>query len=205
MRGREWWIGRAGLCPRILGAFVMTRVFLVTFGFLGWVWFELSGGTDFQPGQNGVQVLAAAPVAENTIEEAPGIPEVARSGGMGRTLADVTALSQANSGPVIVTPSAQKAALITTTLRVPAVSQEIAPQPAAAVSTQEVPVDYRVVTGNRVNLHSGPGTGFDAIGQLLRGEEVEILAEGDSGWVKLRALDGNDIGRMAESFLISAN
>jgi uncharacterized protein YgiM (DUF1202 family) len=191
----------------------MTRVILVTFGFLGWVWFELSGGRDFQPGQNGVQLLAAAPVSEQEIVDVPGQPEVARSGGMGMTLADVTALSQARQGPVIVTPTPQTAALVTTSLRLPVLSQGSAVQPALDTASDAVvvpvaaapEVDYRVVTGNRVNLRNGPGTGFSPIAQLLRGQEVEILREDSSGWVKLRTLEGSRVGWMSASFLIGAN
>ena len=66
-------------------------------------------------------------------------------------------------------------------------------------------VDYRTVTGSRVNLRGGPSTGFDVVTQLLQGEEVEILDDTGDGWVKLRALDGNDIGWMADSFLTASN
>ncbi len=49
------------------------------------------------------------------------------------------------------------------------------------------------VTGDNVNIRSGPGTGYDAVGSLSEGDEVEILAQfeidgtywgcTDKGWV----------------------
>ena len=42
----------------------MIRIMLLTFVVLGWAWFELSGGSDFVPGQHGVTVMAdVKPVA----------------------------------------------------------------------------------------------------------------------------------------------
>ena len=41
------------------------------------------------------------------------------------------------------------------------------------------------VTGDTVNIRSGPGTGYDAVGSLKEGDEVKILAQfliGDSYW-----------------------
>jgi hypothetical protein len=64
--------------------------------------------------------------------------------------------------------------------------------------------DYRTVTGSRVNLRLGPATTFAVVTQLLRGEEVEVLDDTGNGWVKLRALDGSDVGWMADSFLTSS-
>ena len=76
------------------------------------------------------------------------------------------------------------------------------PQP---VVTEAVSIDYRVVTGSRVNLRAGPGTRYGVVTQLLQGEEVEILTDDGTGWVELRALDGNSIGWMADAFLASAD
>ena len=61
--------------------------------------------------------------------------------------------------------------------------------------------DIREVTGGRVNLRRGPGTNFNAVGRLTRGEQVLVLSE-ENGWVKLRVLETGRIGYMAD-FLVS--
>jgi uncharacterized protein YgiM (DUF1202 family) len=66
-------------------------------------------------------------------------------------------------------------------------------------------IDYRVVSGSRVNLRAGPGTDFGIVTRLVRGNEVEILDDTGAGWVKLRALDGNDVGWMSDAFLVAAD
>lgn len=183
----------------------MTKVILLTFGVLGWAWFEMSGGADFQPGQNGVTLLAAAPVVQ-TERETPIKPVVERVARADTTSAPLTGLTPpkleqviaasvvVEQAPVIAPAQEQVAALDNPIVQTDAVIEVAAPK-----------VDYRQVTGSRVNLRGGPGTGFDVVTQLLRGEEVEILESEGDGWVKLRALDGNDIGWMSESFLKAVN
>jgi uncharacterized protein YraI len=64
-----------------------------------------------------------------------------------------------------------------------------------------VEIDYRRVTGNRVNLRAGPGTSFGVVDTLRRGDEVEVLQDPGTGWVKLRSFEGNSIGWMSGQFL----
>lgn len=45
----------------VLGAF-MVRLFVLTFAFLGWAWYEMSGGSEFEPGENGIALLARVEV-----------------------------------------------------------------------------------------------------------------------------------------------
>ena len=52
-----------------------------------------------------------------------------------------------------------------------------------------------------MNLRRGPGTNFNAVGRLTRGEQVLVLSE-ENGWVKLRVLETGRIGYMAD-FLVS--
>lgn len=58
------------------------------------------------------------------------------------------------------------------------------------------------VTGDGVNIRSGPGTGFDAVGSLNKGNTVKIHAQlkvgdmtwgcTDKGWVSMKYVDMND-------------
>ncbi|MCA0919090.1 SH3 domain-containing protein [Pseudooceanicola nanhaiensis] len=74
---------------------------------------------------------------------------------------------------------------------------EAAAEPAAAGR------DIRTVSGNRVNLRMGPGTNYNVLTSLSRGDEVEVLQQPGNGWVKLKSMNGNSIGWMAE-YLVSA-
>ncbi|PYG31239.1 SH3 domain-containing protein [Pelagimonas varians] len=180
----------------------MARVILLTFACLGWAWFELSGGSDFQPGQNGVTLVASVPkVTSDRIE--PAVPQVARADTTGSALtsfgtpktAKVILASAVRTPKPVIAPAVAQAPLMAT----PAVARD-------SIATEfAVLADYRQVTGSRVNLRGGPSTKFDVVTQLLRGEEVEILANQDDGWVKLRALDGSEIGWMSDSFLKAVN
>lgn len=75
--------------------------------------------------------------------------------------------------------------------------EDAAAQPAAAAR------DIRTVSGNRVNLRMGPGTNYNVLTSLTRGDEVEVLQQPGNGWVKLKSVKGNSIGWMAE-YLVSA-
>ena len=84
----------------------------------------------------------------------------------------------------------------------------IAPQDASATSLASemllgASLDIRVVSGNRVNVRGGPGTGFDVVNRLVRGEEVEIIEDNGDGWVRMRPVSGGTEGWMADFLLAS--
>ncbi|MBR9765132.1 MAG: SH3 domain-containing protein [Rhodobacteraceae bacterium] len=72
----------------------------------------------------------------------------------------------------------------------------------ASVQTQPA-ADLRRVTGDRVNLRSGPGTSNGVLATLSEGTSVEILDE-QSGWVHLRVRDSGQTGWMADWLVSSA-
>ncbi|MFW2544383.1 SH3 domain-containing protein [Primorskyibacter sp. 2E107] len=203
----------------------MYRVMVVTFGVLGWAWYELSGGSAYEPGTQSVAFLAppttfeeAAParterVAQVITRSAPVSeimarpePEVTRTAGMGTAgLADVSNLSldlsRVAPGEPDTAGDDETVQLIVTTLR----DTAMAPV-SEAVTRVASSIDYRRVRGGVVNLRSGPGTTFDVVTQLFEGEEVEVMRDDGTGWVKLRAMAGNnEIGWMSGNFLVASN
>ena len=68
-------------------------------------------------------------------------------------------------------------------------------------SFEEPQVDLRSVTGNRVNMRTGPGTTYSVVAKLDRGTQVHVLADPGNGWVKLRPADGGPIGWMTASLV----
>ena len=73
---------------------------------------------------------------------------------------------------------------------------EAAPAPAA----QTEPDDLWYVTGNVVNLRSGPSTSNPVIGQVSRGDTAERLGA-DGGWVEIRVSETGERGYIFGKFL----
>ena len=59
---------------------------------------------------------------------------------------------------------------------------------------------YWYVTGSRVNLREGPGTGNPVIGQVTWGTEAEVLSD-QNGWFEIRVADGSASGWIFGKFL----
>lgn len=217
----------------------MMRLFIVTFAFLGMAWFELSGGTDFVAGNNGVSVLAPASVVQaeqlawaNSLSDDTHTDRKAEVVARDVPAADMNVVQVAAAAepvrrvytapttrrvgmvngmvvPAVIPASMDAAMPAEEAVVMPAVARaDIASDSAAAISeavAEAAVIDYREVTGSAVNLRGGPSTSYDVLTQLLRGEEVEVLDDTGDGWVKLRAVDGDDIGWMSDSFLTASN
>ncbi|MCR8549369.1 SH3 domain-containing protein [Salipiger sp. P9] len=177
----------------------MTRFILLTFGFLGWAWYEMSGGAGFEAG------TPLEPVA--SLEE-DRLPEVARAE---TGAADLTSVAQTRAKPAIapvpkldITLVAAKPVELPSAAPVRAVDVAAAPvvsDAAPVVPALESLPDLRLVTGSRVNMRNGPGTGFSVVSRLVRGDKVEVLADPGQGWVKLKVVETNRIGWMSDDFL----
>lgn len=64
------------------------------------------------------------------------------------------------------------------------------PQVATDASADAVAsADWRVVTGDNVNLRAGPGTGNDVVASLSLGTRAEFLGS-DGNWHRIRTSDG---------------
>jgi len=61
------------------------------------------------------------------------------------------------------------------------------PQPAVSTTPQpaSTPVPVAVVKADVLNVREGPGTDYEVVGKVHRGEELEVLEEGE-GWIKVR-------------------
>lgn len=199
----------------------MLRFIFLTLAFLAWAFYELSGGADFDPIETRMAridvpaeveeekletVLAAeasapAPVAEDVTRVSLNlttVDDVLRPEPTLRTQAArptpaieeevIEALSEEE--PTIILPSLVTDSVVITPVEFGSDAQ--------AVDSN----DIRAVTGNRVNVRGGPGTGYSIVSRLVRGEEVEILQDPGNGWVKMRPVSGGTVGWMAD-FLLS--
>ncbi len=173
----------------------MIRFILVTFLFLGWAFFELSGGSAFVAEE---QSIAAT---DSMTTEVEGIEIVTR--GADPTLASL-AVPQRLTQPLIE-PAVAPAAPVADDLAadVAAVLAEVAAEPTApdTVPAESGATDLREVAGTRVNMRTGPGTGYGVVTTLDGGTRAQVIDSDPSGWVKLR-VDGTGLeGWMAARLL----
>lgn len=212
------------------GTFGMTRFIVISFVFLAFAFYELSGGADFDPEETRL--------ARIDVPEAGDAPAVTT---------DVADASVAAPRPAPISEEVTRVSLNlssvndvlrpASTLRTqPAVQRASVPvEETAAVSEEEpviilpsllvdrpviTPVDFgddsavqtiaanpaatevRQVTGRSVNVRGGPGTDYSVVDRLVRGDRVEVLQDPGNGWVRLRPVGGGTVGWMAD-FLLS--
>lgn len=205
----------------------MWRFILVSFAFLGWSFYILSGGADYRPVANSIQARAILdnqrpkprPLRVNVIELAQD-GMVAPETSVTRTITSLHDLGLTVGKRVAVTlasAEAAPAAVTTAVIEVPTVKATPVAVPKApdldtvAEPTEVVQAalsqsrDIRTVASTKVNMRSGPGTNYSRIGQLSRGTEVIVLRDPGNGWIKLRVQESGRIGWMADRLLTAAN
>lgn len=192
----------------------MKTFILLTFGFLGFAFYEMSGGADFEPAsarmaaatepQTTPAPQAAEPAASVTVASAASITKIDSSASVTRVALDLTSVGDAAA---VETPSepARSTARIIDSAQTP---QIILPSLIATTNTNASDTgagagDIRIVSGNRVNVRGGPSTDFGIVSKLGRGDEVRILEDNGDGWVRMQPLDGGEAGWMADFLLTS--
>lgn len=170
----------------------------VTFLFLGWAFYEMSGGSDFTP----AQPKAANPspeIADALSEtEAPAAQD-----------SEVLLASFEPENPTVMT-DAQTRLIEAAAMALAGVDPEAPEQAEETVfafqslsqSTTSSATDLREVAGNRVNMRSGPGTSHGVIVTLNRGQKLVVL-ETNNGWARVEVVGSGRIGWMSESLLTS--
>jgi len=184
----------------------MKTFILLTFGFLGFAFYQMSGGADFEPAS---ARMAAADVTEPTPapQTAPvttaataSITKVDSSAKVTRVALDLTTVAPPAA---VETPSEpmRSTARVIDSSQTP---QIILPSLITTTNTNANDTgtrDVRIVSGNRVNVRGGPSTDFGIVSKLGRGDEVRILEDNGDGWVRMQPLDGGEAGWMADFLL----
>ena len=80
----------------------------------------------------------------------------------------------------------------------------VAPEAEQTASVLDA-ADWRVVTGSRVNLRAGPGTGNAVVGRLTQGTRAIAFSQMDNGWVHLEVPELGITGYMSGKFLSAQN
>jgi len=201
----------------------MWRFILITFAFLAFAFYEMSGGADFDPIETRMaRIELPVEVEEEKLDTvvveapAPTLPEnvtrvslnlssvgdVVRPTRTVRTVParqldtadNATDVALSEEEPTIILPS-----LITGEAVITPVDFGADPEPQI---NQAGAAEVRFVSGNSVNVRGGPGTNYSVVNRLSRGDEVIILQDPGEGWVKLRPASGGTVGWMAD-FLLS--
>ena len=197
----------------------MNKFIFLTFAFLSWAFYEMSGGADFEPYQPVAEAApetSAEPRAESAVRTASAsiVPTASAAPAPEVTRAAYTAPSYDLRAPVQEELDAVDPAVLASFGDVlkrdeaKAESAEANIELASAdpgMVVDQVVTDVREITGNRVNMRNGPGTDFSVVDKLRRGDSVEVLAEPGNGWLKLRLSDTGRIGWMADFLVSSAN
>ncbi|MGR1583453.1 SH3 domain-containing protein [Thalassobius sp. S69A] len=169
----------------------MLRYILLTFVFLGWAFYEASGGTEFTADLQAKKELAAAKAAQDAAEKA-------EAAALAQREIEVPAamVTRAAFDPAEVTPPAQSDAQPAATP-----DPEAKDDPEIATIDETPAPDIRKVAGSRVNMRMGPATSYNIVLRLTRGTRVQVLQEPGNGWVKLRVEENGRVGWMASRLL----
>ncbi|WP_281993161.1 SH3 domain-containing protein [Sulfitobacter geojensis] len=200
----------------------MLRFIMLSFGFLGWSFYEMSGGSDFDAEAIRAARLAAAEepavIVQKEIVTTPqpvvlaAAPKVVvdtdppLDNGVTRVSLNLTTLGDVSSGADReIVP--QNASLVTSSADTPAIIPSLIDPNDGVSNAVSIPTsaaaDIRTVSGNRVNVRGGPGTDFGVVSRLVRGDEVKIIQDDGNGWVRFEPLDGGTGGWMADFLLTS--
>ena len=164
----------------------MPKLIIFSCFMLFWVFYEMSGGSEFAPRERVVVSQAPfgqAPSQTNTGDQPANTTQV--------VTASFQPIETETLVPVATTPILEEpvpAALIEQPVATPVLEPEIA-------------VELRFVAGNRVNLRQGPGTNHQVLDTLARGTEAELIAVNDDGWAQIRLIESGKTGWMAARLL----
>jgi uncharacterized protein YgiM (DUF1202 family) len=162
----------------------------LTFGLMGWLYYEMSGGADFAPIGRNVAVVQS---------QTPEIVARADTSTLLSVSPSNTGAQSDVSNAEVLRALAQAAALDAVEPEVPAIA------PPVVVAIIEPELDIREVVGSRVNMRMGPGTGFDVIITLDGGTKLEVLDVDADGWANVNTVDRGIEGWVAERLLTDTN
>ncbi|WP_264212156.1 SH3 domain-containing protein [Leisingera thetidis] len=202
----------------------MPRFIFVSFAFLGWGFYELSGGAGFEPPKRpepAVAAKAAAPAplperitaasltaqpvltrrTETAAPDRPAADPSLRRRAAAEQLADASGVLASTQTAFSGAPEAAPLQLASLDGGLAAITAAPA---AAAVPDRPAPethADRRTIRASRVNMRQGPGTNYPVIARLLGGDEVIVIEDSGTGWLHLRAPANGRVGWIAASLV----
>ena len=173
----------------------------LTFGLMGWIYYEMSGGADFVPEQRAVAAAEVEDAPEVvTRSDTTTLLSVSASNAPARPLIEevVVEIAQEDEPTDVTTLEEADTALAEMPVTEPVAEPEV---DMAAAQQPEAVTDIREVAGSRVNMRTGPGTSFDVITTLDGGTALEVLSVNENGWANVATVDRRVEGWMAERLL----
>ncbi|WP_254445859.1 SH3 domain-containing protein [Ruegeria arenilitoris] len=194
----------------------MTRLIVLTFAALGWCFYVMSGGPNFEPRglrteqpERVASVPKPAPVAPARVEElvtnvavrtpSERVQTFIKTEEVVQIVAETASLSSLSG----VTVFDDQSATITLASLEDGVAglRQVTEEPVEVEVTPEPVRDIREITGTRVNMRDGPGTIYPIIGKATIGQQVEVLSESGTGWLRLRVLPAQQVGWISASLV----
>lgn len=171
----------------------MLRFVLLSFFFLGWAFYEVSGGTDFVDQLSAEKAQQKAEAAKQVTPPAT-IPPAPEDATVTRAIFDTGRAAAAKEPALAPRP------LPTRPDPIPVAQTDNSAKTDAPQTRQEMQ-DIRQVAAASVNMRNGPSTRYNVILRLPRGTQVQILQEPGNGWVKLKVSETGRVGWMAAKLL----
>lgn len=199
------------------------RLVLVSFAVMALVFYELSGGSDFQPPERpevtrtadssrtepaprpaGRSISEPIRVAPATLVAQPAVVQATLT--ETATRAPSPELQQVRAsltrGLTLVSDQGPTDGLSLASLELGASGLRPAASPGSDTTAAPTPkADLREITGTRVNMRDGPGTIYPIITRLNIGQSVEVLSESGTGWLRLRTIPGRQLGWISASLV----
>jgi hypothetical protein len=208
----------------------MLRFIFTTFAFLGYSFYVISGGADYQPREGSRQAVAleqraaamtseARPARIETVSLPPAQPPAmihlaSATPGLdivSRSATDLSALGQTLVGlDKTLDNSDQPQPAVDKRIESLSLAQPAAFAQAAGYATASTaPVvqdlrDLRRITGTSVNMRAGPGTKFGILQRVGRDTQVEVLETMENGWIRLRLVDSKRVGWVSAKLVSAA-
>lgn len=207
----------------------MNKFVFLSFVVLGWVFFELSGGTDFKPRVDPTLTVAASTpmagldpdkplaIATTAITSPKSTPEANADVAVAEITAastdDATETGLPSRIDLTETPDVTLVSLEQGGTEFGGLLSGFDPNVVGLVSAvnnsapnvdsqpQEPVADLRTVSANHVNMRHGPGTTYDVVTRLKLGDEVEILDDSGTGWLRLRLVSDRTVGWISASLV----
>ncbi|CUK16550.1 SH3 domain protein [Ruegeria denitrificans] len=197
----------------------MTRLIVFTFAALGWCFYVMSDGPDFEPrglrAENPVRIASnptpsvaparaeelvtnvATRVQVAPVQPEPTVEEVVEIVAEDASLSTFSALSVFEDQSANITLASLEDGVAGLRQVTEDVLEDVAETPAIT----EPEKDIREISGTRVNMRDGPGTIYPIVGKATIGQKVEVLSESGTGWLRLRVLPQQQIGWVSASLV----
>lgn len=170
----------------------MTRFIILTFAFMAWAFYEVSGGSDFKPRQQAI-ILRSDALASQPIDSRPPHATLLKAPLLSTDIESViqqadTKRLNLNTPPMAALP--------------PDAYQSGKSRVFSLADFTSSPENIAFVRGQNVNLRTGPGTRFMVVSQLRQNSVVKVLQAPHNGWIKLKSMETGRVGWISARFLV---